>query len=114
MELLTILCFMKEKSFRYKTYSGVVINNNEIVLLVSKRDKMNLYKNKKAYVNDKKINYEITEDKGFILKRNNIKYYEIVIKIKRNNKKVNDTISFSIKDSKDSWIRLLNITEEGD
>ena len=113
-ELLTIIYFIKEKSFRYMKYTGVVVNNNEIVLLVTKEDKKNLYKNKNAYVNDRITNYEIIEDKGFLLKRDNMKYDEIIIKIKTTNKKVNDTISFSIKSHKDSWIRLLNIIGEGD
>ena len=114
IELLTIYCFIKAKTFCYKKYTGVVVNNDEIVLLVSKEDKKNLYNNKNAYVSDKVVTYEIKEDKGFILKRDNIKYDEIIIKMKMKKKKINDTISFSVKTHKDSWIKLLNIIEEGD
>ena len=104
----------KEKSFRYQKYSGVVTNNNEIILLVTKEEKKLLYQNSYAYVNDKKRNYEVIEDKGFIMKKNNIKYDEIIINIKKLNQKVNDTIFFSIKNKKDSWMKLLNIMEEDD
>ena len=90
IELLTIYCFIKAKTFCYKKYTGVVVNNDEIVLLVSK------------------------EDKGFILKRDNIKYDEIIIKMKMKKEKINDTVTFSVKTHKDSWIKLLNIIEEGD
>ncbi len=113
-ELLTILYMSKEKSFRYQKYSGVVTNNNELVLLVTKKEKKLLYQNSYAYVNDKKRNYEIIEDKGFIMKKNNIKYDEIRINIKKLNQKVNDTAIFSIKNKKDSWMKLLNIMEEDD
>ena len=113
-ELLTILYMSKEKSFRYQKYSGVVTNNNEIILLVTKEEKKLLYQNSYAYVNDKKRNYEVIEDKGFIMKKNNIKYDEIIINIKKLNQKVNDTIFFSIKNKKDSWMKLLNIMEEDD
>jgi hypothetical protein len=104
----------KEKSFRYQKYSGVVTNNNELVLLVTKKEKKLLYQNSYAYVNDKKRKYEVIEDKGFIMKKNNIKYDEIIIKIKKLNQKVNDTAIFSIKNKKDSWMKLLNIMEEDD
>ena len=64
IELLTIYCFIKAKTFCYKKYTGVVVNNDEIVLLVSKEDKKNLYKNKNAYVSDKVVTYEIKEDEN--------------------------------------------------
>ena len=114
IELLTLLYLTKQKSFRYQKYSGVVTNNNELVLLVTKKEKKLLSQNSYAYVNDKKRNYEIIEDKGFIMKKNNIKYDEIIIDMKELNQKVNDTVIFSIKRKKDSWMRLLNIMEEDD
>ena len=114
IEFLTLLYMAKQKSFRYQKYSGVVTNNNELVLLVTKKEKKLLSQNSYAYVNDKKRNYEIIEDKGFIMKKNNIKYDEIIINMKKLNQKVNDTVIFSIKREKDSWMRLLNIMEEDD
>lgn len=114
IEFLTLLYMAKQKSFQYQKYSGVVTNNNELILLVTKKEKKLLSQNSYAYVNDKKKNYEIIEDKGFIMKKNNIKYDEIIIDMKKLNQKVNDTVIFSIKREKDSWMRLLNIMEEDD
>ena len=114
IEFLTLLYMAKQKSFRYQKYSGVVTNNNELILLVTKKEKKLLSQNSYAYVNDIKRNYEIIEDKGFIMKKNNIKYDEIIIDMKKLNQKVNDTVIFSIKREKDSWMRLLNIMEEDD
>ncbi len=114
IEFLTLLYMAKQKSFRYQKYSGVVTNNNELVLLVTKKEKKLLSQNSYAYVNDKKRNYEIIEDKGYIMKKNNMKYDEIIINMKKLNQKVNDTVIFSIKSKKDSWMRLLNIMEEDD
>lgn len=103
------------KRFSYQKISGIVIRNNLITVIVSFTERKNLYKNNKIYLNNKSMSYTIEEDRGFILKKNNIKYYEIIIKTKKQIKgSLNDTVNISIKSKKKQMIKMIKDIWVGD
>ena len=88
--------------FRYKVY-------------VDKKEKEIINKNKTIYLNNKKLKYKIIEDKGVIIKKNNKKYYELLIRVKTpKNNKSSDYVELSIKNKKISILKLLKKIGEGD
>ncbi len=114
IEIISFIFLFRYKVFEYKSLTGIITNNNIISLIIDKNDRKLLNKNKKIYLNDKELKYKIIEDKGVITKKNNKKYYEILIKIKTPKNKINDIVNLNIKDKKISIIKLLKKIREGD
>lgn len=115
IEVSSSIFLLNTKRFSYQKISGIVIKNNLITVIVSSTERNNLYKNNKIYLNDQLISYIIEEDRGFILKKNNIKYYEIIIKTKKKIKaSLNDTVNISIKSKKKQVIKMIKDVWVGD
>lgn len=115
IEVSSSIFLLNTKRFSYQKISGIVIKNNLITVIVSSIERNNLYKNNKIYLNDQLISYIIEEDRGFILKKNNIKYYEIIIKTKKKIKaSLNDTVNISIKSKKKQVIKMIKDVWVGD
>ena len=115
IEVLSFIVLYNYKVYKYKKLSGIISNNNMVTLIVDNSDKKLLYKNKKVYLNNKLLEYKILEDKGYITKKNNTKYYEILIKVKTpKNKKSSDYIELSIKNKKINILKLIKKIGEGD
>lgn len=114
IEIISFLVLFKYKVYKYKKLTGIISNKNIVTLVVDKNDKKLLYKNKKVYINNKLLKYEIIEDKGYIVKKDNIKYYEILIETKTpKNKKTSDYLELSIKNKKINILKLLKKIGEG-
>jgi len=115
IEVSSSIFLLNTKRFSYQKISGIVIKNNLITVIVSSTERNNLYKNNKIYLNDQLISYIIEEDRGFILKKNNIKYYEIIIKTRKKIKaSLNDTVNISIKSKKKQVIKMIKDVWVGD
>jgi len=115
IEVLSFIVLYNYKVYKYKKLSGIISNNNMVTLIVDNSDKKLLYKNKKVYLNNKLLEYKILEDKGYITKKNNTKYYEILIKVKTpKNKKSSDYIELSIKNKKINILKLIKKIGVGD
>jgi len=113
LEVLLGLFLFKYKVYEYKKLTGIVSNKNIVTLIITKKGKKLLNKNKKVYVDSKYLNYKIIEDKGYLTKKNNVKYYEVLIKVKIN-KESNEVIDLSIRDKKIRIIKLFkNIWKGG-
>ena len=112
VELFFVLFLYKYKIYEYKTLTGIAHENNTITLIVTKEEKKMLNKNKKVYIDNKYNKFKIIEDKGYLMKKNNTKYYEILISVK-NNKKSNEVVNISVKNKKIEIIRLLKKIWEG-
>lgn len=114
IEIISFIVLFKYKVYKYKKLTGIISNKNIVTLVVDKNDKKLLYKNKKVYINNKLLKYEIIEDKGYIVKKDNIKYYEILIETKTpKNKKTSDYLELSIKNKKINILKLLKKIGEG-
>lgn len=115
IEVSSSIFLLNTKRFSYQKISGIVIRNDLITVIVSFTERKNLYKNNKIYLNDQLISYIIEEDRGFILKKNNIKYYEIIIKTKKKIKaSLNDSVNISIKSKKKQVIKMIKDVWVGD
>ena len=102
------------KIYKYKTLTGIIFNDNLVTLIIDKNDKKIINSNRFIYLNNKKLKYKIEEDKGFIMKKNNKKYYEILINIKTpKNKKTNEVLEFTIKTKKERITKILKKIWEG-
>ena len=115
IEIISFIFIFNYKVYDYKKLTGIITNKNIVTLIVDKYDKKLLYKNRKVYLNNKLLEYKIIENKGYIIKKNKTKYYEILIKIKTpKNKKSSDYVELSIKDKKVKTYKLLKKIGEGD
>lgn len=105
LEIILFIYLKKTKEFQYEKITGYIISKNEILITPTKRIRKMLYKNKKIYIKDHLLSYEIKEDKGVLLESNNKRYYELIIKAKipSNN---NQIIEISIKREKKDIITI--------
>lgn len=115
IEVLSFIVLYNYKVYKYKKLTGIISNNNIVTLIVDKEEKKLLYKNKIVYLNNKLLEYKILEDKGYITKKDNTKYYEIIIFVKTpKNKKSSDYVELSIKNKKINILKLIKKIGEGD
>ena len=115
IEIISFIILFNHKVYKQNKLTGIINNDNIVTVIVDKYDKKLLYKNRKLYLNDKYLRYEILEDKGYITKKDNNKYYEILIKVKTpKNKKSSDYVELSIKNKKIKVFELLKSIGEGD
>ena len=105
LEIILFIYLKKTKEFQYEKITGYIISKNEILITPTKRIRKMLYKNKKIYIKDHLLSYEIKEDKGVLLESNNKRYYELIIKAKipSNNNRI---IEISIKKDKKDIITI--------
>lgn len=105
LEIILFIYLKKTKEFQYEKITGYIISKNEILITPTKRIRKMLYKNKKIYIKDHLLSYEIKEDKGVLLESNNKRYYELIIKAKipSNNNRI---IEISIKKEKKDIITI--------
>lgn len=115
IEIISFVFLFRYKVYEYKKLTGIITNKNIITLILDKNEKKILNKNKNIYLNNKLLKYKIIEDKGVIVKNNNKKYYEVLIKVKTpKDKKSSDYVNLSIKDKKINTIKLFKKIGEGD
>ena len=114
LEFISIIFLISNKSYTYKKLTGIVMKDNLVTMILSKEERKFIYSNKNIYLNDKLLKYSIKEDRGVILKKNNKKYYELLINVKfSKNIKANEVLNFSIKDKKKTLIEILKDIWEG-
>ena len=114
LEFISIIFLISNKSYTYKKLTGIVMKDNLVTMILSKEERKFIYSNKNIYLNDKLLKYSIKEDRGIILKKNNKKYYELLINVKfSKNIKANEVLNFSIKDKKKTLIEILKDIWEG-
>ena len=112
MELLLIFYLFIHKKYEYTKLSGIVIKDNIVLVITSKKERNLIYKNAVLYYNDKSRKYQVVEDHGKVL---NSGHYELVLKFKFSKKqKVNDVLELSFKQKKIKLIELFKIIWEGD
>lgn len=115
LEIITSFYIFTTKIYQYKKITGVILQDNLILVYADKNDKRIIYKNKVLYINDKKTKYEIEEDRGVTIKNNKKDYSELILKLKLDgNYKLNDVVEITIQDKKVRLINLFKIIWEGD
>ena len=115
-ELLFIINLIKNKNELYINYSGVVMKNNIGMFIVNNEDMKIFYKNKYLYFNGKKNIYSIEKITKDIIKKDNKKYNEVLLKFKFSKKKYkdNDVIDISIRSEKEPIIDMFKLIWKGE
>lgn len=115
IEIIILVTINITKIYIYESINGIVIKDDLVVLIVNNKTKNNIYKNTSLYLNNKRLKYEVVEDRGYVLKREKEKYSELLIRFKFNRKyKVNDSLQLVFKNKKIKIIEIFKIIWEGD
>lgn len=109
LEIIGLIYLFERKEFKYYKISGIVSNKNIVTIIANSKEKKLINKNQTIYLDNKNIKYKILENRGVIVKKNNKAYYEILIQLSLSEKvKTTDVLEFSIRDKKESIIKILN------
>ena len=112
---ISIFFINQKRLITYKIFSAVYYDKNIIVLVVSNDELDLFFKNKKLFIDSKKISFEIDKIDKDILKRKGSIYSSIYIKTNISNMyKINDMIEVSIMDKKINTFNMFRIIWDGD
>lgn len=112
---ISIFFINQKRLITYKIFSAVYYDKNIIVLVVSNDELDLFFKNKKLFIDSKKISFEIDKIDKDILKRKGSIYSSIYIKTNISNMyKINDVIEVSIMDKKINTFNMFRIIWDGD
>lgn len=115
LEIVILIYFYNEKIYKYENIQGTVVKDNLVNLIVTDKQNKIINKNSNLYLNSKIKKYKVIKDDGYILKRNNIKYRSLLIKVKFDkNYKANDSIELIFKSKKIRIIEIFKTIWEGD
>ena len=114
LEIIFIMTLFTKKEYIYVTLTGVVSKDNNVLLIVSEKERKILMKSNYLFYEDKKTEYELLEDHGIVLKKNKVNYKEIILKMNTKNKKINESITLTIKNKKISILKILKSIWDGD
>ncbi len=112
IELLLLVYIKEKKEFQYEKITGYSLNSNEILVTPNNIVRKYLYQNKKIFIKDHYVSYEIIDDKKSTL-GNNSKKYEIILKIKTS-VDTNKIIEMSIKKEKENILSIFKSVWKGE
>ncbi len=115
LEFIFILFLFNNKEYKYDQYTGVVVKDNLMTIIIPNEKRKVLYKNRYLYHNDKKIKYRIIEEKKNLYKNNGKQYHELLIDFRFDKKyKTSDVVTISIKKEKYRLIEMFKLIWDGD
>ena len=112
-ELISIIVLLTIKTNKYFKISGIVIKDNLIFVIVDKDERRIVYSDKVLYFNNKRYKYNIAEDRGIVMKKNNENYYQLVLEFKLKNMKANDVVEIVFTKGRMRLIEIFKIIWEG-
>lgn len=112
-ELISIIVLLTIKTNKYFKISGIVIKDNLIFVIVNKDERRIVYSDKVLYYNNKRYKYNIVEDRGIVMKKNNENYYQLVLEFKLKNMKANDVVEIVFTKERMRLIEIFKIIWEG-
>ncbi len=112
-ELISIIVLLTIKTNKYFKISGIVIKDNLIFVIVNKDERRIVYSDKVLYYNNKRYKYNIVEDRGIVMKKNNENYYQLVLEFKLKNMKANDVVEIVFIKERMRLIEIFKIIWEG-
>lgn len=108
LEVGMILFLFQKKEFCYQKITSILVKDDLVLLMVDKKERSLLYQNKILFYHHQSFPYKIVEDRGVILKKDDINYYELLLEVKTSKeKKVNDSLEFSIRKKKERLIEIM-------
>ena len=112
-EILIVITLSIIKVEEYSKITGVVIKDSLILVVVDKNERKIIYSNKILFFNNKKIKYQIIEDRGIVMNKNNKDYYQLLLKFSFKNKKANDVLEIVFIKGRIHLIEIFKIIWEG-
>ena len=112
-EFIFLLFLIINKECNYEKLNSIVIKDNLVLVMASKKERKLIYNNSILYYKDRKYKYKLVEDRGKLLKQG---YYELVLEFNFNNKniKTNDILELVFVKEKIRLIELFKFMWEGD
>ncbi len=108
--IVAIILLINLFKYRYRTYkniNSIVVTDNYLQLLISSKDLKLLNSSNYLYIDNKRIRREIISIEKDVLKRKNLSYHDVIIRVKFPHKyKDNDYVKLTIYDKKE---KLFNI-----
>ena len=84
-----------------------------IFVIVNKDERKIIYSDKVLYFNNERYKYNIVEDRGIVMKKNNENYYQLVLEFKLKNMKANDVVEIVFTKERMRLIEIFKIIWEG-
>ena len=104
-----IVFVFNNKISNYQVFDGVVFSDNLVVVMVEKKYLDLFYDNSSVFIDNKKIRFSLYKINRDILKRDDIVYSEIYLKIKLTGYKENDVVRFSVFKNKVYSYKLFEV-----
>lgn len=115
VELIFFLILTIKKTYSYDSLSGIVMKEDLVMVVVSKKERALLNQNRFLNLDDQKIKYKVLEDHGPIISKGKEKYHEIILAFQFPKEyKANDILTISLKNKKYQLIEIFKIIWEGD
>ena len=112
LEIMFIFLLFNIKNYKYVKISGIVIKKNILMVVVGEDERKLIYNNHYLFYKDSKKKYKIIEDRGVLLKNDDVDYYEILINFKFVGKE-NDALTLVLKNRKYRLIEMFKVIWEG-
>ena len=114
IEIILGIILFQRKEYTHQKLFGVLLEKNKVLLVINQEEQKLLYQNHYLVLQDKQLAYEIIEMNPSFQKKQE-QYYEATLKIKTpKEKKINDSMEFSLKGRKEPVMKLLKNVWGGD
>lgn len=105
--IILLINLFKHRYRTYKNINSIVVTENYLELIINSNDLKLLNSSNYLYIDNKKKKREIISIEKDVLKRNNITYHDVIIRVKFPNKyKDNDYVKLTIYDKKEKLFSI--------
>lgn len=105
--IILLINLFKHRYRTYKNINSIVVTENYLELIINSNDLKLLNSSNYLYIDNKKKKREIISIEKDVLKRNNITYHDVIIRVKFPNKyKDNDYVKLTIYNKKEKLFSI--------
>lgn len=105
--IIILINLFKHRYRTYKNINSIVVTENYLELIINSNDLKLLNSSNYLYIDNKKKKREIISIEKDVLKRNNVTYHDVIIRVKFPNKyKDNDYVKLTIYDKKEKLFSI--------
>lgn len=105
--IILLINLFKHRYRTYKSINSIVVTENYLELIINSNDLKLLNSSNYLYIDNKKKKREIISIEKDVLKRDNITYHDVIIRVKFPNKyKDNDYVKLTIYDKKEKLFSI--------
>lgn len=105
--IILLINLFKHRYRTYKNINSIVVTENYLELIINSNDLKLLNSSNYLYIDNKKKKREIISIEKDVLKRDNITYHDVIIRVKFPNKyKDNDYVKLTIYDKKEKLFSI--------